>query len=37
VYRDIKQLAKGAADLKDLGQLLGVNKGLKTSSEDLQR
>ena len=36
-YNNIKELAKGAADLKDLGQILGLNKGLKTSSEDIQR
>lgn len=37
LYNDIKKLAQGAIELKELGQILGVNKGLQTSSEDLQR
>ena len=35
IYEDIKTLSKGAAEMKILGQLFGLNKGLKTSPDEL--
>lgn len=35
VYEDIKTLSKGAAEMKILGQLFGLNKGLKTNPDGL--
>lgn len=35
IYEDIKTLSKGAAEMKILGQLFGLNKGLKTSPDQL--
>lgn len=35
VYNDIKTLSKGAEELRTLGQILGLNQGIKTSSGDL--
>lgn len=35
IYKDIKTLSQGAAEMKILGQLFGLNKGLKTSPDEL--
>lgn len=35
IYEDIKTLSRGAAEMKILGQLFGLNKGLKTSPDEL--
>lgn len=37
IYEDIKTLSKGAAEMKILGQLFGLNKGLKTSPDELSK
>ena len=34
-YRDIYKLSQGAEELRQLGQMFGLNKGLKNSSEEL--
>ena len=35
VYKDIQTLADGAAEMRILGQILGLNKGLKTKSNEI--
>ena len=37
IYEDIKTLAGGAAEMRILGQLFGLNKGLKTSADELSK
>lgn len=35
VYESIKTLARGAEEMKTLGQILGLNQGLKTQNDDI--